>query len=251
MLIKYIFNKGNMMEVIGIIGGVGPMATAQFYTHLCEKVAHHTEGQIPELIIYNLPTTVDELALCIDSKLAYVQEKISTLLYKALTYFKKLGIKIVVMPCNTLQILLQPLCDQLGIININVVKETVKQITTQKFSAPLIVATASTYKYSHYLTFLEQQKIKGIYLTGTPQLLIEQYIIDVVKQPHIDHEIRLKSILQEALHHEQADCIVLACTDLILNNHSLNVPIINSVHVALETTAQLIYTENNIKVIFE
>lgn len=219
------------------------MATSYFYTHLYENVMSKNQGEIPAIIIYSLPVNTMTLK-------AYVHhcpeiypkahEEISKALRDAVLTFQCLDITTIVMPCNTLQVLLQPICDEMGMKNINIVQETIAEIAKQYFVSPLIIATSSTYQLSGYLSFLDKIGIKANHLNGKYQKLMEQHILNVLSYPKNNHEIKLKEILYGVMKdYTENDSIILACTDLILEN-SINFPVINSIHVLLEKSISTI-----------
>lgn len=90
------------MKTIGIIGGFGPEATAQFYLQLvdaCRRVNHGTQ---PHIILRNVsvPSVMEHDALLHGGSI----DKFIPFLTRAAKDLEKSGAELVVMPCNTLHI---------------------------------------------------------------------------------------------------------------------------------------------------
>ncbi len=43
------------MNTLGVVGGLGPRPTSDFYTSVIERVAQYGQGQLPRMIVYSVP----------------------------------------------------------------------------------------------------------------------------------------------------------------------------------------------------
>lgn len=90
------------MKTIGIIGGFGPEATAQFYLQLVGASRKVNHGTQPHIILRNVsvPRTLEHDALILGKNL----DAFIPFLTTAAKQLQRAGAQLVVLPCNTLHI---------------------------------------------------------------------------------------------------------------------------------------------------
>ena len=90
------------MKTIGIIGGFGPEATAQFYLQLIKQCRAVSDGQQPHIIVRNVsvPRKLEHDALVLGKNL----DQFAPLLTSAAKELERAEADIITLPCNTLHI---------------------------------------------------------------------------------------------------------------------------------------------------
>jgi aspartate racemase len=238
------------LKNIGIIGGVGPIATQLYYDSLVTKIeALHREK--PEITVHNL--NVDsEIENAFIQGYEYIDTKIYTrtrdLLVQALKEFVQSSITTVAMPCNTLQPLLEDICKQekaSSFHNINLIEETSKQALKQKVKRVLIIGTNETCRGNIYGDTLKRSGIEYTYLAEDDQQIVAQHISACLRAPK-DVSPYLGSFIaciKRASH--DVDGLVIACTDLsdhLLSEH-LSIPVIDSLQALVDSSAEYILSD--------
>lgn len=195
------------MKKIGIIGGLGPLATVKFMELLNEKLVN-TKEEV-ELVVINDPTTPDRTEYILDNN---KPNPISNILEMV----KKLEIansSIIVMPCNTASYFYKEINSNTNIHFINIVKETVNYLNERNIKKIGLLATEGTIKSEIYKTLLNEVGIECLIPNNEEQKIISSIIYDGIKS---GKKIDLNNFYKVANHllNEGAEYIILGCTEL-------------------------------------
>lgn len=96
-------HRGN--EVIGILGGLGPLASAEFLKAIYENSRHELEQEAPRVIMYSDPTFPDRTEALLSGDHTELMERLTSSL-RALSF---LGAKQIVVCCVTAHAFLERL----------------------------------------------------------------------------------------------------------------------------------------------
>ena len=112
------------MKTVGIIGGLGPETTSEFYLDVvfsCQKI---NKTARPSIIISSVP-----LPYCIEEDAIIKSigiERIMPFLIKEAERLQKAGADFIVMPCNSLHVFIEDIRKSVSIPVLSIVEETVK-----------------------------------------------------------------------------------------------------------------------------
>lgn len=195
------------MKRIGIIGGLGPLATVKFMELLNEKLGNN--NQEIEMVVINDPTTPDRTAYILDN---LKDNPINNILdmVKKLELF---DVSIIVMPCNTASYFYKEIDNNTSIPFINIVKETVNHLSDKNIKKIGLLATEGTIKSGIYKELLTEMKIDCITPNSEEQKIISSIIYDEVKS---GKKVNLNNFYKVVNHLQEQGCeyIVLGCTEL-------------------------------------
>ena len=233
------------MKNIGIIGGVGPIATSIYYRSLVDKVVTATRGTLPEIIVHSLPIDA-EIENAFIQGYEYIDTKIymrtRCLMLHALETFKQRNIETIAMPCNTLQPLLENICEGAPFHNLNLIQETSKRVLQHRVERVLIVGTNETCRSNMYGDTLKREGIQYTYLGEDDQKIVAQHISASLRTPQ-DASPYLESFVECIVRaSKNVDGLVIACTDLagyLLSEH-LTIPVIDSLQTLIDSSAEYI-----------
>ncbi len=229
--------------MIGVIGGLGPKATATFYLALSELVAARAHGCLPPIAIQSVAMTpFIENAFLTGHVAPNSPESIDVrrLLVDAVERLRQSGAKAIVMPCNTLQEELTTICAEKDILHIDMIAETVNVILAAKRKRVLLLGTSSTLHTDMYGRRLREHGISCVYPEDSAQRSLERIIRDALNLKNLRSSSAIVDIVATAGH--DCDGVVLACTDLTgcLLEVDCGKPVFDSVTCLAESSARWI-----------
>ncbi|MDO8626301.1 MAG: amino acid racemase [Candidatus Magasanikbacteria bacterium] len=202
------------MKTVGIIGGLGPETTAEFYLELVFSCQKLSKLHRPKILIDSipLPYDIEEDAIAKGKG----EERCLPFLLEAAKNLEKAGAHFLVMPCNSLHTFIEELRDNVKIPVLSIVEETTKFLKKENISTVGIIATAITLNKKLYETSFIKNGIKPIAPDNFQQAKIGKIIYNLVSHRHNnkDREELIKIINDfetKGLNH-----VILACTDLQL-----------------------------------
>ena len=204
----------NIMKTVGIIGGLGPETTSEFYLDLVFSCQKKDKTHRPSIIIGSvpLPYSIEEDAI---SKNIGIERCLPFLITEA-KRLEKSGADFIVMPCNSLHIFIKDIRTAVKIPVLSIVEETVKFLKRNKFKKVGIVSTSATIKNKLYENAFKENKIGYETPDDFQQAKMGKFIINLVTgmQNNKDREELINII--DNFEKKDVDCVVLACTDLQL-----------------------------------
>ena len=144
-----VFTVGQKYKKIGILGGMGPEATAELYLKIIkifqDKFGAKYDSDYPEIMIYNLP--LPDVVEKIDQS-----SKIKEMLVKGVQKLESWGVDFIAIPCNTVNFFLPEMRTAVSIPILSILEETAKEVNKLELKPFL--------EYDHNYTS-EDQKGKG------------------------------------------------------------------------------------------
>ncbi|MFH0867823.1 MAG: amino acid racemase [Candidatus Woesearchaeota archaeon] len=202
------------MKTVGIIGGLGPETTAEFYLELGFGCYQRNKENRPSILIWSIPGNykIEEEV----QKKAIGEERYIPYLVDAAKRLEKAGADFLVMPCNTLHIFIENIKNSVKIPVLSIVEETVKYLNSKNISKVGILATPSALKQKLYETALEKERIEQVVPNEFDQAKIGKIINNIVLNRHAnkDREEFIKII--DNFEKKDIKDVILACTDLQL-----------------------------------
>lgn len=202
------------MRSVGIIGGLGPETTAEFYLDIVFSCQKKNKTNRPPIIITSvpLPYAIEENAI-LDGK---GFERISPFLVNEAKRLESAGADFIVMPCNSLHVFIADIRNAVRIPVLSIVEETVKFLKNNRFKRVGIISTSATIKNRLYENAFRENKIAYETPNDLQQAKMGKFILNLVngQQSNRDREELIKII--NDFEAKDVDCVMLACTDLQL-----------------------------------
>lgn len=199
------------MKTLGVIGGLGPMATV-YFLELVTKLEHAQSDQehIP-IVMESIPRTPDRTAYILNPN----NPNPLPFFISAGKHLKEIGAEYVAIPCVTAHFFHDQLSDEIGLPVISIPVELGRRFHSEGVSKVGILATSGTI-YSNFLqNELHSQKIEVITPNDNNQKIIMSIIYDEIKagkEPNVELFLGVGEQLQK----EGAQKLVLGCTELSL-----------------------------------
>lgn len=201
-------------NIIGLIGGMGPYASAYFYKLLLKK-SHYSYNAInnddyPEIVIDSVPVP-DFIS---NTKQLQKAKDILIIRTKKL---KEFGCNIMTMVCNTGHILYPDLEISSGIKMISLIDLVKEKVILLNMKRVGLLATRMTIKKRIYHNIFNGSGIEIINPDRGIQELHEKIIRSVIANGEANNfENELLKTTQEYIKNEHLDGVILGCTELPL-----------------------------------
>ena len=207
------------MKTLGVIGGLGPMASAYFLQLLTQMSDAQTDQEHMEVLLYSRPSIPDRTKYILgESEDNPVPDMVQT--GKKL---KEMGADILAVPCITAHHFHKELEDGIGLPIINAVEETAACLEEKKVTRTGILATDGTIRSGLFQNILKQHDICSILPEEENQKKVMEIIFGQIKAgKSVDMECFRK--VSEDLTKQGAQVVLLACTELSLIKRDYGLP---------------------------
>ena len=218
-------------KTIGILGGMGPLATADLF----QKITLLTEAE----------TDRDHIRVYIDSN-ANIPDRTAAILggdaegcYRRLLDGARLlergGCTALAIPCNTSHYFADRLQGELHIPLIHMIRETVSAIRAMGKTTVGILATDGTVRTGIYQQALEAAGLTPVTLPAQLQRVVMSIIYDEIKKGETGSREKFGEI-DAYLRQAGCDCAILGCTELSVYRslHSLPPYYIDAMEILAE-----------------
>lgn len=198
-------------KILGVIGGLGPSATAHFMELVIRMTDAETEQENVDMIVYNFPSIPDRTGYILGSNL---KSPLPGLLSvgKALT---RQGAACIAVPCITAHYFYPELAARIQAPVIDAVAETVRHLKANGVTRAGIMATDGTIRSGLFSNALEREGITPVVPSEARQKEVMHLIYDEVKAGLLVDLDRFRAV-QEELRDRGAEVIILGCTELSL-----------------------------------
>jgi aspartate racemase len=216
---------GPNLKKIGVIGGMGPLATIEMQKRIFENTLGHTDQDHIHLII-DCNTKIPDRSISINSNDYSIVESITS----SAKILSDGGVDFIIIPCNTVHYFYNQFTPLIEVQVINMILETVKYVHSLKREETcLIFATASTIQSNIYKNEFTKNGITVEYPSEKDIDLI-QYIIYLVKSGELDDAKKVfESIMSKYI--KVYNTLLIACTELSCIYKSNDEKVIDSLDV--------------------
>lgn len=225
------------MKTVGVIGGLGPETTSEFYLDLIFSCQKTSKVQRPSIVISSvpLPYQIEEDAIAKNTGI----ERVLPFLTTEAKRLEISGADFLVMPCNSLHIFIKEIRGSVSIPVLSIIEETVKFIKKEGYKRVGIISTSATIQNKLYENAFKDAGIEYVTPDDFQQAKMGKIILNLVtgQQRNQDREEIIKII--DTFDTKDVDCVALACTDLqlLIPKHK-NLPIFDTMKILAESTVR-------------
>lgn len=225
-------------KILGILGGMGPLATQLFYKKIIERTDASCDQEHLDMIIFNHASMPDRTEAILSGR---TEELYKTLLEDA----KRLetnGVAAIAIPCNTSHLFVDKLQKELSIPVIHMIRETVKAIgeSPKCINSVGILATDGTLNSGLYQKACVEAGIRPVVPSADTQRLVMKIIYDGIKNNgDIDYNDFIT--IEGELSANGCQAAVMACTELSCFKELYHLPdyYIDSMDVLVKRSIEL------------
>ncbi len=225
------------MKSVGVIGGLGPETTAEFYLEVifqCQKI---NIEQRPSIVISSVPLLFEIERDLIASNSG--KERYVPFLITEAQRLEKAGVDFIVMPCNSLHVFIEEIRQSVGVPVLSIVEATIAYLHENEYSNVGLISTSATVENKVYETALMKNNIMFETPDDLQRAKMDRIIQRLIEGQHLNKDRDEIIDVTEQLAAKEVDCIALACTDLqLLLPASVDVPIFDTMKVLAGATVR-------------
>lgn len=218
-----------MNKCIGIIGGMGPMATCD----LMQKMICHMKAESDQ----------EHIRICVDCN-TNIPDRTEAILNrgenplpemtKSAIRLQSDGADVLTISCNTAHWFFDELSKYVDIPIIHMPRETAKYLKKNKIKSAAVLATDGTVLSGIYEKALLEEEIRCLYPNCEEQKLVMTLIYECIKagKPFDSHVEKIRAMIQN-LRDRGAEVFVLGCTELpiLFDSLTLEIPAIDPTEI--------------------
>lgn len=225
------------MKSVGVIGGLGPETTAQFYLEVLFRCQKLNTEQRPSVVIGSVPLLFEiEQDLILHNK--DINRYIPFLVDEA-KRLERSGVDFIVMPCNSLHVFIEDIRRAVNVPVLSIVEETISYLNENNIKNIGLISTSTTLLNKVYEMKLVESGINFVAPNDDQRDDVNRIIERLVSgdQSGVDREYLIR--LSEELSEKGAQTVALACTDLqLLNPTSERVVIFDTMKILADSTVK-------------
>lgn len=198
-------------KLLGVLGGLGPMATVYFYELLTALTDAKSDQEHIDMVISSRATTPDRTAFILGkSKINPIDDMIEDA--KKLVAF---GAEIIAIPCNTAHYFYDQLAAAVNVPILNIVEESVACLKNDGVRRFGLLATDGTVQSGTYQKYCKAHDITCVIPDKNFQKMVMTIIYDQIKQ---GKRADMQSFERIEDHMRSLGCerLILGCTELSL-----------------------------------
>ncbi|MHA6251997.1 cysteate racemase [Oceanobacillus sp. CAU 1775] len=238
MLLSKAFGGVNMNYKLGVIGGMGPLATMIFYKRIIKHTLANKDQDHIDMMILNHATMPDRTRAILEKKEKVFLETVK----KDIELMETAGVANIAIPCNTSHYFYKEMQQMTNINIINMIEETASFAYNQygENSKVGILATDGTISTNVYKNTFKEARLNPIHPDQETQGKVMDIIYSIKSDVNYNPEV-LNSIISDFIGKENLDCVILGCTELstVPINEEIKQYCIDPLNILVQKSIQL------------
>ena len=219
------------MYKLGVIGGMGPLATVKFYDKVVLNTEAHNDNEHIDLIVLNHSTMPDRTRCIIENKDTDFLNEIK----KDLEILDKIGVDVVAIPCNTSHYFYDEFKNFTNLKIINMIEETILEIKRRGIKKVAVFGTLGTLNSKVYNKYAEENGIEVKELSLEDKKTVMDIIYKIKETNSLENK-EFVEILNKYCDNETIG--IIACTELSLLDICKNINTIDALDVLVNKSIE-------------
>ena len=202
--------KTTETKAVGIIGGMGPMATVDLFRKIVMMTDASSDSEHLRIMIDNRPEIPDRTAAILagkDTPVSYILDSASRL--------AAMGADFLIIPCNTSHCFFPAILEGSPIPVLNMIEETALRLQADGVKSVGLLATDGVLQVGVYDQVLAEHGIRTLRPSPARQKEVMHIIYGEIKAGVSAHPEALEPLLGDMML-EGAEAFILGCTELPL-----------------------------------
>jgi aspartate racemase len=219
---------------IGIIGGIGPESTIDYYKRIIGAFQERPSPIYPEIIVYSASLT--DLMQILGAK---DWGKLTDWLVERVEALHRAGAEFAVIGSNTSHIVFEEVRSRSPIAMLSIIEETCKKAQGLGLKKLGLMGTKFTMQSDFFQKPFHKRGMSVVVPGEVDQQLIHDRLFSEIELGIIKDSTRaeLLSIVQRMMHKDGIDSVILGCTELplILDKDEYGIPFLNTTAIHVES----------------
>lgn len=222
---------------VGILGGMGPDASAQLYKIMIElartKYNARENQDYPDILLHSVPVP----------DFITNKENVTEALKMLQKSVQQLGplCEVLGIACNTAHLLLRELQSQTNTPFVSMIESTAEKVVMEGYEKIGLLATPTTFKSKLYQQALEKHPVKVITPTDDQTNKLGD-IVQAILAGDFEKSPKRLSAIADKLVDQGAEVVILGCTELpLVFPREYRIPVVSSLDVLADTLLGIYY----------
>ena len=198
-----------MKKTIGIIGGMGPMATVDLFKKIVDYTAASKDSEHIHVYIDSNTDIPDRTEAILHGGKDPVPEMVGSAIR-----LECMGADFLLIPCNTAHYFYDKICAMVHIPVLNMLEETAREVKRQNITCVGLLATDGTIESGVYDRVFKKYGISVLHPSSLGQKNVMNLIYKGVKAGEKDIDLSGFYGTLEELKQKGAQTLILGCTEL-------------------------------------
>lgn len=220
------------MYKLGVIGGMGPLATVKFYDKVVLNTDAHNDNEHIDLVVLNHSTMPDRTRCIIEKK----DLEFLNVIKKDLEILDNIGVDVVAIPCNTSHYFYDEFSKYTNLKIINMIEETILEIKKRGVKQVAVFGTIGTLNSKVYDKYAQKYGIEVKELSDEDK----NSVMDIIYKIKETNNLENKEFIEILNKYCDKDTIgIIACTELSLLDICKSINTIDALDVLVNKSIEL------------
>ena len=220
------------MYKLGVIGGMGPLATVSFYERVVLNTLAKCDNEHIDMVVLSHASMPDRTKCIIENKGGEFLEVIK----KDFKILEDIGVEAVAIPCNTSHYFFDEFKKFTGIRIINMIEETILEVKKRGIEKIAVFGTLGTLNSKVYEKYANQHGLLVKEVSPEDKQAVMDIIYDIKETNCLDGR-RFVDILRKYCDSETIG--IAACTELSLLDIPKDINTIDALNVLVKRSIEL------------
>ncbi len=199
------------MKTIGIIGGMGPLATADLFRKIIQKTDAPSDRDNIHVVIDSNTSIPDRTAAILSGGESPIPEMV-----RSAIGLEGMGADFLIMPCNTAHFFYDQLLSYIRVPMLHMIQETLSEVIRRGIKRAGLLATDGTCQTGIYDTIFAEGGVKLVKPDPKGQEDVMRIIYQGVKAGKKRYDTTAFLRVLDDLAEKGAETLILGCTELPL-----------------------------------
>jgi len=217
---------------LGVIGGMGPLATVNFYQRVVLNTEAKCDNEHIDMIVLNHSTMPDRTKCIIENRKTEFLESIK----KDFVILENIGVEAVAIPCNTSHYFYDEFKKLTDLKIINMIEETILEVKKSGVKKISVFGTLGTLNSKVYEKYAKEYELEVKDVSEADKQAVMYIIYNIKETNNLDNK-QFTDILNRYCDDETVG--IIACTELSLLDIPEDINTVDALNVLVKRSIEL------------
>lgn len=209
---------------IGILGGMGALASAYAYRRCCEiaieRFSAREDKDFPEIVVYNLPLEDFDVKGFSDGDSIEIAKQLKL----GLRVLQDSGVVKAVVACNTVHFFYKELYRDTNVELVSLIHSGVVSAILKELKTICVLSSETSKRLGLFSGALQELGFEEYTLENSVQELVDRIILGVMRGESVAILVNFLNDILVKISKTSAQCVILGCTELSVLFNMVDVP---------------------------